>query len=123
MRHVNNPVKSQAEHYTELLEERKENPCTLAEQEGQFAEQPGPAPKPTRPHEEWLIGKLHDPKRAFDYLKVAFEDSPEMFISALDDVIKARAVCQYCETTLVPCDGTIICPRCGDGPAPEKEEK
>ena len=29
-----NPEKTQADYYTELLEERKDNPCTLDEQRG-----------------------------------------------------------------------------------------
>lgn len=32
MRMVNNPMKSQAEHYQDLLEERKDNPCSEEEQ-------------------------------------------------------------------------------------------
>lgn len=34
MRMVNHPMKSQAEHYQELLEERKDNPCSPNEQRG-----------------------------------------------------------------------------------------
>jgi len=36
MRHLNNPHKSQAEHYHDLLFERRDNPCTEEEQEGQW---------------------------------------------------------------------------------------
>jgi len=32
MRMVNNPMKSQAVHYQDLLEERKDNPCSEEEQ-------------------------------------------------------------------------------------------
>lgn len=35
LRHLYNPCKSQAEHYQELLEERKNNPCTEAQQRGE----------------------------------------------------------------------------------------
>ena len=42
MRMVNNPMKSQAEHYGELLEERKDDPCTPREQKG------APSRKPPR---------------------------------------------------------------------------
>lgn len=31
-----NPIKSQPEHYAELLEERKDNPCSPREAAGQF---------------------------------------------------------------------------------------
>ena len=31
-----NPSKSQAEHYQDLLEERKDNPCSLEEQRGEL---------------------------------------------------------------------------------------
>ena len=33
---VDDPTKSQADHYRDLLEERKNNPCTPEEQRGQF---------------------------------------------------------------------------------------
>lgn len=32
------PTRSQSDHYRDLLEERKDNPCTLAEQAGQEEE-------------------------------------------------------------------------------------
>ena len=34
MRMINNPEKSQTEHYYALLEERKDNPCTPEQQKG-----------------------------------------------------------------------------------------
>ena len=34
-----NPEKSQAEHYTDLLEERKDKPCTMDEQLGYTKEE------------------------------------------------------------------------------------
>lgn len=37
IRHMNNPQKSQAEHYVDLLEDRKAHPCTPEEELGQFA--------------------------------------------------------------------------------------
>ena len=36
MREFNHPMKSQTEHYRDLLKERKDNPCTPKEQAGQF---------------------------------------------------------------------------------------
>jgi len=36
MRTFAHPMKSQAEHYHDLLEERKDSPCTPKEQAGQF---------------------------------------------------------------------------------------
>lgn len=33
------PGKSQAEHYADILEERKDNPCTVEEQKGQRKEE------------------------------------------------------------------------------------
>jgi len=36
-RSIANPMKSQAEHYGELIEERAENPCTPEEQGGECA--------------------------------------------------------------------------------------
>lgn len=36
LRSVNHPMKSQAEHYSDLIEERKNNPCAPKEQAGQF---------------------------------------------------------------------------------------
>lgn len=36
MRMLGNGTKSQAEHYHDLLQERKDNPCTPREQAGQF---------------------------------------------------------------------------------------
>lgn len=36
MRMIGNSTKGQAEHYHDLLEERKDNPCTPKEQAGQF---------------------------------------------------------------------------------------
>jgi hypothetical protein len=36
VRHLNNPSKSQAEHYVDLLEERKDKHCSKSEQEGQW---------------------------------------------------------------------------------------
>jgi len=35
-RELNNPIKNQAEHYQDLLKERKNSPCSLKEQAGQF---------------------------------------------------------------------------------------
>ena len=35
-RSISSPMKSQAEYYSELLEERKENPCSEKDQQGQF---------------------------------------------------------------------------------------
>jgi len=35
-REFNQPLKSQSEHYHDLLEERKDNPCSPKEQAGQF---------------------------------------------------------------------------------------
>ncbi len=34
-RHLQNPFKGQAEHYRELVEERKDNPCSPADQLGE----------------------------------------------------------------------------------------
>ena len=34
LRWMSNPEKSQAEHYRDLLEERKNTPCTVEEQQG-----------------------------------------------------------------------------------------
>lgn len=34
MRMVDHPMKSQSEHYQDLLEERKDNPCSIEEQKG-----------------------------------------------------------------------------------------
>jgi len=36
MRSLDDPYKDQAEHYTDLLNERKDNPCTPREQAGQW---------------------------------------------------------------------------------------
>ena len=36
IRHLNNPSKSQAEHYVDLLEERRSNPCCEKDEKGQF---------------------------------------------------------------------------------------
>lgn len=36
LRHINNPRKTQSDHYRELLEERRDTPCTQEEQTGQF---------------------------------------------------------------------------------------
>jgi len=35
-RAYNNPTRSQAEHYRDLIEERKDNPCSAKEQAGQW---------------------------------------------------------------------------------------
>ena len=34
MRSINHPMKSQSEHYMDLLDERKNNPCTPEQQKG-----------------------------------------------------------------------------------------
>ena len=36
MRARNHPMKSHSEHYHDLLEERKNNPCTEAQQRGEY---------------------------------------------------------------------------------------
>lgn len=36
MRTFKNPCKSQSDHYFDLIEERKDNPCTPKQQAGQF---------------------------------------------------------------------------------------
>lgn len=38
MREIANPMKGQAEHYHDLLEERKDNPCTPEQQRGETEE-------------------------------------------------------------------------------------
>jgi len=38
MRTYSNPLKSQAEHYSDLIKERKDNPCTPEQQAGGDAE-------------------------------------------------------------------------------------
>jgi len=40
MREMEEPNKSQAEHYRDLLKERKDNPCSKKEQKGQFYKEP-----------------------------------------------------------------------------------
>jgi probable addiction module antidote protein len=47
-------------------------------------------PKKIRDHQDWLIEKLADPKRAASYLNTALEDSPRMFLEALRDVAQAQ---------------------------------
>jgi hypothetical protein len=39
IRHMNNPQKSQAEHYVDLLEERRHAPCTPEQERGQFGKE------------------------------------------------------------------------------------
>jgi len=39
IRHMNNPSKTQAEHYTDLLEERAGMHCTKEQQQGQGAKE------------------------------------------------------------------------------------
>lgn len=46
MRALTNPSKSQADHYHDLIPERKDNPCTPREQAGQFWEDKN---EPTQP--------------------------------------------------------------------------
>lgn len=41
LRHRLNPEKTQADHYRELLLERKDNPCSEAEQRGEAAPRGG----------------------------------------------------------------------------------
>ncbi|MFZ1009719.1 MAG: addiction module antidote protein [Candidatus Sulfotelmatobacter sp.] len=49
-------------------------------------------PKKVRDHQSWLIEKLADPARAASYLNTALEDSHQMFLEALRDVVQARKV-------------------------------
>jgi len=47
-------------------------------------------PKRTGDFHAWRSQKLADPVNAANYLNAALEDSPEIFLSAIKDVIKAR---------------------------------
>ena len=45
---------------------------------------------PTRPYHDYLIESLKDKEEAAAYLKACFDDSEEIFMIALRDVVEAR---------------------------------
>jgi DNA-binding phage protein len=47
-------------------------------------------PKRTRPYREGLLEDLRNPELAAHYLSVALEDSDEMFVDSLRDVVEAN---------------------------------
>lgn len=54
-------------------------------------------PKRTADYHSWLIKKLVEPREAERYLKVAMEDSPEMFLKALRNVAEAHKMAKVAE--------------------------
>lgn len=54
-------------------------------------------PKRTKDYHAWLIKRLEEPREAERYLKVALEDSPEMFLKALRNVAEARKMAKVAE--------------------------
>lgn len=49
-------------------------------------------PKRTGDFNSWRLEKLADPVKAANYLNAALEDSPDVFLDAIKDVIQARKV-------------------------------
>jgi probable addiction module antidote protein len=54
-------------------------------------------PKRTRDYHSWLIERLADPREAERYLRVAIEDSPEIFFKALRNVAEANKMAKVAE--------------------------
>lgn len=54
-------------------------------------------PKRTQDYHSWLIKRLTEPREAERYLKVAIEDSPEMFLKALRNVAEAHKMAKVAE--------------------------
>jgi hypothetical protein len=51
-------------------------------------------PKTTRPYRTWQLEKLADPKIAANYLNASLEESPGIFLRALDKVGQALVLAQ-----------------------------
>lgn len=54
-------------------------------------------PKRVKSYHSWLIERLSDSKEAERYLRVAAEDSPEMFLKALRNVAEANKISKVAE--------------------------
>jgi probable addiction module antidote protein len=51
----------------------------------------------TSSYDAWLLKNLTDPKKAASYLNAAIEDSPEMFLTAFLNVVKAAGLKQVAD--------------------------